>query len=239
MVDEAAGGKCHWRRFERGLAVSKCEERGSTARTGTTVTFAPDPEIFSQVWIDSARVQARLRELSYLLPALTLGFCDRREHVFHEPRGLQANVDARTPFETSLHPTFTVTGKVGDVLVEVAARWGSSGATSIESYANVERTTEGGSHVDGLLLGLVDALSRMAPELCRGVPESSLKGELSRGLTAIVCVRLDDPSYGGPTKDRLVTPEAKLAVQQCIADAFHDFLEGHPAFLEEIVAKLR
>jgi len=232
------GGRRYWQRFERGKPVSTCEDGGFADRTGTIVAFAPDPQIFSNVWINPGPILARLRELSCLLPRLTFAFHDRREHVFHEPRGFQALLDARAPSHLSPGPTFSATGKVGEILVEVAARWGSLHRASIESYANLVRTTDGGSHVDGALRGLADGLKRAAPAQCEGLPPDSIELAVKQGLVAIVRVRLDGPSFAGPNHDRLATPEAARAVQQCLADAFQAFLMQHPSTLEAIVARL-
>jgi DNA gyrase subunit B len=232
------GGRRYWQRFERGKPVSPCEDGGFADRTGTIVAFAPDPQIFADVWINPGTILARIRELSCLLPRLTFAFRDHREHVFHEPRGLQALLDTRAPSRLSPGPSFSATGKVGEILVEVIARWGSSQRTSIESYANLARTTEGGSHVDGALRGLADGLRKAAPGRCEGLPPDALETAVKQGLVAVVRVRLDDPCFAGPTRDRLVTPEATHAVQQCVADAFQTFLKQQPSLLDYIVTNL-
>lgn len=232
------GGRRYWQRFERGKPVSSCEDGGFADRTGTIVAFAPDPQIFTDVWINPGPILARIRELSCLLPKLTFAFRDHREHVFHEPRGLQALLDARAPSHLSPGPTFSATGKVGAILVEVAARWDSLHRASIESYANLGRTTEGGSHVDGALRGLADGLKKAAPGPCERLRPDSLETAVKHGLVAIVRVRLDDPAFAGPTRERLATPEATRAVQQCVADAFQTFLKQQPSLLDYIVTHL-
>jgi len=182
-------------------------------------------------------VLARLQELSYLLPRLTFSFRDHRRHLFQEPRGLEANVEARLCGRRSL-ASFAASGTEAAIAVEVAAGWGYSHQSSIESYANVERTTEGGTHVQGMLRGLAIGLQKAAPDVCKGRSRAPVIKALSMGLVAVVCVRLNDPSYGAPTKSRLETPEAKRSVERCVAAAFQVFLAQRPNVLQHLVSRL-
>lgn len=106
----------------------------------------------------------------------------------------------------------------------------------MESFANIERTTDGGTHVQGLLLGLGKGLLDAAPTW-KTVPPKKRAAAIDRGLHAIVCVRLNDPTFGAPTKSRLDTPEAKKAVSQAIRAASASFLRHHPAVLEHLAGK--
>ena len=222
--------------FERGLAVSKLQKIEPATSTGTSVTFTPDSAIFTNAWIDPGRIASRLREISFLVPRLTLNFRDLRQHVFHEPKGLVAHVE-RTSSESCL-ATFSTFGELAKIRVEVAARWASYPWSQIESYANVERTTDGGTHVRGLLQGLSAGLKRAAPRICANRSSKEIERAISHGLTAIVCVRLNDPTYGEPTKSRLLTPEAKVAVKTCISEAFGDFLQREVSAVEHFASLL-
>jgi DNA gyrase subunit B len=231
------GGRQFSQRFARGHAVSKLRDDGAANSTGTRITFAPDPEIFSSP-LDPGPILARLHELTYFLPKLAIHFADRREHVFHEPRGLVAFVDAQSPHHAG-EPTFTAAGLVGEVAVETVMRWSPTGwPSSIESFANVQPTTQGGTHTRGLILGLVAGLKQAAPRACARQPPSRLELAVSRGLIAVVCVRLNHPTYGAPTRDRLSTPAAKIAVKKCVAAAFTAFLEKERPVLDRILSAL-
>lgn len=239
QLDVFREGKLYSQRFERGVAVSSLRELGTATRTGTRLTFTPDPLIFSNTWIDSESLSRRLREMSFLLPALILRFVDHREHRLHEPRGLLAYVDAIAPNHDDLvTPIFSVAGVAGKIRVEVAAKWRRAGY-SVESFANIERTTGGGTHVRGLILGLVDGLKSAAPKACAGKTLAQIEPAVSRGIAAIVCVRLDEPTFGEPTKSRLVTPEAKAAVVSCVAKAFSAFLRTESTLRKRLTAAVR
>lgn len=231
ILDVFTDGFHHTQRFERGLAVSRLEKVGPTTRTGTRISLRPDPAIFSDCWFNAGTISARLRELACLLPALTLTFQDRREHVFHEPRGLIVFL-ART--RRGLAPvggTLVVDQLVGEIRVEAAVEWLPSRWSTVESYASIERTTEGGTHAQGLVEGLVGGLRDAVPAW-KTRPKKELAEAVSRGLHAIVCVRLHDPTYGAPTKSRLVTPEAKSAVSSAVRAAFAAFVQRHAALHE-------
>jgi DNA gyrase subunit B len=242
-------GRRYEQRFERGLAVSKSCGTGVVEMTGTRIVFAPDPAIFSNTGLDPGPVLARFKEMACLFPRLTLAFKDRRAHVFHEPEGLAAYVRASDifrgaePLTASLTDTFVCTSSDESILVEVAAVWcrstGSCLGTSLESFANVMRTTEGGTHVDGLLRGLVSGVRQALPDACRGRRREDIERMLTSGLSAVVCVRLDDPEYGRPTKDRLSSPRVAAVVERCIVAPFAAYLRSEPVLLARLADGLR
>lgn len=234
-------GRRYGQRFERGLVVSKLGEIGMADTTGTRVVFAPDPEIFPVTWLDPAPVLARLKEMAYLFPRLTLSFKDRREHRFHEPNGLAAYVQASDMVcgDEPLADAFLCLSSAESVIVEVAAIWSTIPGTSIESFANVMRTTGGGTHVEGLLRGLVSGTRQALPDICRGLRRQQIERVLKYGLNAVVCVRLDDPGYGRPTRDRLSSPHVADVVEDCIAGPFAAYLASAPAVSARIVDGLQ
>lgn len=234
-------GRRYGQRFERGCAVSMLCESGLVETTGTRIVFAPDPQVFSNTGLDPGPVLARLREMACLFPRLTLTFKDRRAHVFHEPEGLASYVRASDVFRGAepLTGTFVHTSSDESILVEVAAVWCRSPGTSLESFANVMRTTDGGTHVDGLLRGLVSGVRQALPDACRGRRRAEIQRALTSGLSAVVCVRLDDPEYGRPTKDRLSSPRVGAVVERCIAEPFAVYLRSEPALLARLADRLR
>lgn len=213
-------GELHRQRYERGAPCCALEAVGSTARTGTTVTFLPDPVIFKEPWLDAGTIVARLRELACLAPTLTLSFADHRELQLHEPRGLRAFLErTRRPAEPAT-ATLAVDEIVGQIHVEAAMEWRDHPWSSIDSYANIERTTDGGTHVRGLLNGLALGLRDVEEARVSKVSPARLRKIVSRGLHAVVCVRLRDPTFDSPTKSRLATPAVTTAVSASVRRAF-------------------
>ena len=131
--------------------------------------------------------------------------------------------------------TLSVDERVGEIRVEVAAEWLPFRSGVVESYANVERTTGGGKHVDGLLDGLDSVMVTQVPDWKKHPKRRRLE-RVRQGLHAIVCVRLLDPSYGAPTKDRLDTPEAKTAVAAAVRAPFLALLQSNPELLAHLTS---
>jgi DNA gyrase subunit B len=229
VVEVFRDGEWSRQRFEKGVAVTPLERVGTSERRGTQVTLLPDPAIFPDVWFDAGALAARLREFSYLLPELTLSFRDQREHVYREPRGLVALLDRWSRGESSVAGRLHVDAVVNEVQVEAAIQWLRLDSR-IESYANIQRTTDGGTHVEGLVAGLVEALREASPKWKRR-SSIRLREVVEDGLHAVVCVRLQDPSFYGPTKDRLMTPAVKESVSSAVQRAFVAFLERNPTSL--------
>ena len=211
--------------------MSRLEKTGPATRTGTRVSLHPDPTIFADPWFNAGTIAARLRELAWLLPTLTLTFNDRREHIFQEPRGQMVFLERTRSGLPPIGGTMFIDRIVGEIRVEAAVEWLPSRWSKVESYANVERTTDGGTHVQGLVEGLAQALRDVEPAW-KSRPNKDAKEAVSRGLHAIVCVRLLDPTYDQPTRSRLVTPEAKSAVGFAVRAAFAEFVQGNAALIE-------
>ncbi len=213
-------GKRYRQRFEQGVACGTPEVVESSGRTGTTITFLPDPTIFSEPWLNAGTIAARLREIACLLPSLTLSFADHRKHEFHEPRGLRVFLErTRHPGER-VPAILSVDQLVDEIAVEATMEWRDNPWSSISSYANIQSTTEGGAHVRGLLSGLALGLRDVEPSRAGKKPLEQLRRIVARGLCAVVCVRLRDPTFESPTRSRLETPAVATAVSKVVRHAF-------------------
>ncbi len=115
---------------------------------------------------------------------------DRREHVFREPRGLTVLLERARQARVPIGGTLVVNERVGAILVEAAVEWLPRTGTTIESFANVVRTTEGGTHADGIVAGLADALRDASAWADQ--PQKKRAATARRGLNAVVCVRLHE-----------------------------------------------
>ena len=220
IVDSYREGIHYTQRFERGRPASKLASVGKTSRSGTRIRFLPDADIFDHPPLDPGRLFARLQELSFLLPGLRLEFRDLRPHAFIQPRGMAAYVETRAGqhlFETL---PFVINTGVDDIWLEAAATWTDRPWTTVDSFANVHRTTNGGTHVRGLFLGLVGAVKNNLAQAVGPRTMPQLEEALSRGLIAAVCVRLNDPEYGSPTKDRLSNPRVRPLIRSAVEEAF-------------------
>ncbi|MFO0549087.1 MAG: ATP-binding protein [Polyangiaceae bacterium] len=226
----------HYRQqFGRGRSLSSPEVLGVASHTGTSVALVPDPVIFGDAWIDAGRIALRLRELACLCPGLRLSLNDRRAQVFHEPRGLVALLERMRRGIRPISPTVVMDETVGDVRVEAALEWLPVPWTCVESYANVARTTDGGTHVDGLLNGVALAFKSSSPGV-KAKPRKQVRDLIKRGLSAVVCVRLNTPTYGEPTRSRLATPAVAKAVSLVVRRALPSRLQSEQALVERLLS---
>lgn len=213
-------GRLYRQRYERGAPSGPLEAVEPTEQTGTTITFHPDPAIFPDPWLDAGTIAARLRELACLMPSLRFAFADRRRQEFHEPRGLRVFLErTRCPAESIL-ATLNIDERVGEISVEAAIEWRDHEGSSIQSYANIHPTTDGGTHVRGLSNGLALGLQDLEKAHAGQLRLDQVRDVVNRGLHAVLCVRLRDPTYDSPTKSKLMNPAVATAVSRVLRAAF-------------------
>ncbi len=246
----------HWRQeFSRGKPLAPIECVGESHRTGTRITFRPDPEIFTQTTEFSFDVlESRLRELAYLNKGIRITLTDERvsaeaaaldpdtQHVeFHFEDGLLGFVrfldQNRTPIIDK--PIYIEVEKNG-VPVEVAMEYNDSYNVNEHSYVNNINTIEGGTHLAGFRLGLTRTLKSYAEQ--SGML-SKLKFEINsedfrEGLTAIISVKVAEPQFEGQTKTKLGNSEVTAAVSQAVSEALVAYLEDNPKDAKTIVSKV-
>jgi DNA gyrase subunit B len=240
-LDVFRDGRHYSQDYLRGEPVASLSDMGPTDRRGTRLGFLPDPRVFGDLPIMADAIAVRLHELACLFPRLSFRFRDLRDRHFHSPDGLSSLL--RTILlardESPGDDPFCCEGAVEDVRVEVIADWCGERACVVESFANVLRTTEGGTHVAGLLHGLMKGAMDAMPDVASGRSGDAMEAVVSTGLRAVVCVRLDDPCYGAPTKDRLSSPRVAEIVSSCVASSFRDYLATRPTLTRRFETGLR
>ncbi len=228
-------GTQHRQRFARGRALSAPAVIGPTARSATRISFLPDPLIFSNVSFDSGVITDRLRELASLVPTLTLTFRDHRTRVFHEPTGLFALLARSRDGLAPVAEPLVVKQSVETISVEAVIEWLPTARSSVESFANVQRTTGGGVHVQGLIDGLTGGLCAVIPRWREQRRRATAL--VRQGLHAVVQARLRDPSFGEPTTTVLSTPAVRRAVRGAVKSAFEVHLREHEALRERFALR--
>ena len=245
--------KIHTQRFEKGIAVSGLEIVPSPEdRTGTTVTFLPDTEIFKEgIVFDFDTLAVRFKQLAYLNAGLRISFSDYRlellesdqpkiENYFYEG-GIKEyiaylNVDKQPLHEEVIY----IQSEKNKVQVEVALQWCVDAYTdNILGFANNIQTKEGGTHLDGLKVVLtrtMNAIGRKRNKLKEG--DSNLGGEnIREGLTAIVSVKVPNPEFEGQTKTKLGNSEVRGIVDSIVSEALTEYLEFRPNIADAILEK--
>lgn len=209
-VEVQRDGGVHRVAFERGRVVEPFARTGKTTRTGTRVRLRPDPETFATCAFDPAAIEARLRELAWLCPLLEI----RWQGVELPGRGGPLGW-ARTAGQGPARAQIATTPTIDHATVDLALVWRDDGDATIRSFVNFGATRDGGTHVGGLWDGLVEAVAPRWPT----ATSADLRAALGRGLSAVVHVMMVHPSWGGPTKDKLVSPEAGDVTRRAAREA--------------------
>ena len=246
------GGKIYKQSYSKGVPTSKVDILGDCEDRGTSVTFKPDPDIFTYTTEYKYEILAkRLRELAFLNKGIHLTLTDKRkqdengeylsEH-FYSKEGLKEFVQYldSTRGEPIIENIIHIDTEKNGVPVEVAMQYNNSFSENVHSYVNNINTIEGGTHLTGFRSALTRTLKKYADE--SGML-SKIKFEISgddfrEGLTAVVSVKVAEPQFEGQTKTKLGNDEVAGAVNGAVAAALSLYLEEHPKDAKAIVQKV-
>ncbi len=244
-------GKVWEQEYERGKTLYPVKSTGTTAETGTVVTFTPDKSIFTQTTeYNYDTLAGRMRELAYLNKGIKIQLTDKRRtkedgsfegELFHSEEGLKEFIrflDGNR--ESLIEDVISMEGEKNDIPVEVAMIYNTSFNENLHSYVNNINTHEGGTHLAGFRRGLTTTLKKYADS--SGLLDK-LKFEISgddfrEGLTAIVSVKVAEPQFEGQTKTKLGNREVTAAVSQAVSEMLENYLEEHPNDAKTIVQKV-
>jgi DNA gyrase subunit B len=244
-------GKIYEQEYERGKALYPVKQIGETDRRGTTVSFKPDPTIFTQTLEYSYDTLAsRMRELSYLNKGITIHLIDKRTkkedgtyegETFHSSEGLKEFIkflDGNR--EPLMKDVIAFEGEKNGVPVEVAMIYNTSYAENLHSYVNNINTHEGGTHLAGFRRGLTMTLKKYADDsgMLKNLKFEIAGDDFREGLTAIISVKVQEPQFEGQTKTKLGNREVSASVSQAVSEMLTDYLEEHPEDARTIVQKV-
>ncbi len=244
-VEVSDGAHIHYQSYERGKPTCKLKVIGDTDKTGTKITFLPDPEIFEVLEFDYDVLLKRLREQAFLNKGIKIIFTDLREeepkeNVLYAEGGIKEFVDYLNRNKDPLHPDviyFAASRK--DMEVEVAMQYTDSYNESLLSFANNIHTIDGGMHETGFKAGLTRVINDYARKAnILKEKEENLSGEDTReGLTAIISVKVTEAQFEGQTKTKLGNSEARALVEGALGDKLAAFFEENPRVAKTIVEK--
>ena len=257
-------GDIYTQEYEFGRVVSPVKKVGSTDRTGTTITFEPDPEIFKDAKFSWRRILDHLRQQSYLTRGVKIVIRDERKqstakdavsasndgnkfppifnysYTFYFEGGLPSFVKYLNQGEKIKHENiFHVSEEKEDIAVEVAVQYTQDIQGKEVSFANNIHTGEGGMHLTGFRTALTRTLNDYARKNSYlKENEENLSGDdVREGLTAVISVKIKEPQFEGQTKAKLGNPEARVAVDAVMAEAFANYLERFPQDARAIMEK--
>ncbi|MBW4428012.1 MAG: DNA topoisomerase (ATP-hydrolyzing) subunit B [Nostoc indistinguendum CM1-VF10] len=245
--------KVYLQRYERGIPVSELQVKPyKEARTGTSVTFKPDTQIFTtSIEFDYITLSGRLRELAYLNAGVKITFTDHRLELlksdtpkvesYNYKGGIKEYIAYMNREKQPLHEEIIyVQGERNNVQVEVSLQWCTDAYTdNVLGFANNIRTVDGGTHLEGLkavLTRTLNAIARKRNKIKENEP--NLSGEHVReGLTAVISVKVPDPEFEGQTKTKLGNTEVRGIVDSLVGEVLTEYLEFHPAIADSILDK--
>ena len=244
IVDVYQHGKIQEISFARGNKTSDLKEIGTIDRTGTTVRFKPDAQIFETTIFEFDVLKTRLQELAFLNKGLRITLSDKRgegrSESFHYEGGLVQFIEYLNEAKEAITPNvISIDNTRDDVVVDVALQYNDSYSETILSFVNNINTIDGGTHLSGFRTALTRTLNdygRKAGILKDN--ESNLTGEdVREGLTAVVSVKVLEPQFEGQTKGKLGNSEVKGITDTIVSDGLRVFLEEHPAEAKKIIEK--
>ncbi|MFN8034746.1 MAG: DNA topoisomerase (ATP-hydrolyzing) subunit B [Acidimicrobiia bacterium] len=239
------GGKWQQSYAKGGNPQGKLTKVASSKRTGTIVTFWPDPTIFEETEFRAQTLLERLREMAFLNRGLEIRFFDERtdpktEQTFRYAGGITDFVKHLNASKEPLFKkvvAFDTVDEAGEV--DVAMQWNTGYHEGIHSFANNIATTEGGMHEEGFKKAITNVVNKYARAkgLLKEKDDNLLGEDIREGLTAIVSVKLRNPQFEGQTKTKLGNTDMRSLVEKAANEKLGDWLEEHPPEAKHIVTK--
>lgn len=241
-------GKIWMQEYSRGKAKAKIKVIGKTNRTGTTITFAPDPEIFPQIEWNWKTISDYLRKQAYLTKGVHIKLIDMRPEKEEMHRKVafcfDGGIKSFVKFlnrgkETVNKRAFYVEKQQDGMLVEVALQYQDGFKENVLSFANNIHTTEGGMHETGFRISLTRTINDYARKnnLIREKDGNLTSDDVREGLTAVVSVKLQDPQFEGQTKTKLGNSEARTITNSVVSEGLIEFFEKNPQEAKAIIGK--
>lgn len=235
--------------FKQGIKSEDLVKTGKTTKTGTKITFKPDPEIFTTTEYSFDRLSERLREKAFLNKGIRITITDERteeekKHEFLYEGGIAEFVAHLNKNKSVLHakPLYferTPTGENGDDLtVEVAIQYNDAYDEKVFAFANNINTVDGGTHLSGFRSALSKAISRYAStaNILKDFKGSLTGDDVREGLVAVISVKIPQPQFEGQTKGKL-NSDVKGPVDSFIYEKLSQYFEEHPSVAKAIVGK--
>ena len=237
-------GKIHEMKFSRGHITQEMTITGTTDRTGTTVTFKPDPEMFEDTVYSYDTLHTRMREEAFLNAGLRIRTVDLREGQEQSDEmcyegGIREFVTFLNKSKDALHSgVIYMNGMKGDSYAEVALQYNDGYQENILSFANNVHTPEGGMHETGFKAALTRVLNAYGIKVGLIKEGDKVSGEDCReGLTAVISVKLTEAQFEGQTKAKLGNASMRTLVDSIVSDKLMQFLDENPVVARTILDK--
>ena len=236
-------GSKYRQEYADGFPQTKLEIVEKSDKTGTKVTFTPSNKIFSYTKFDVDILIKRIRELSFLNQGIGISVLDERtgkSHDFKSDGGLNEFVKHLTGKKETVGTPFYAQANMKGIGVEVAVQWTNTYRENVQCFTNNIPQADGGTHLAGFRGGLTRVIKNfIKKEDLMRKKEVEITGEdVREGMVAIISLKMPDPKFSSQTKDKLVSSEARPAVEGLLNDYFMDFLLANKPQAKEILGKV-
>ena len=237
-------GKIYQMRFSRGEITEPIHVVGTADRTGTSVRFKPDPDMFDDTVFDYEILHTRMREQAFLNGGLTISLADQRggeeirETMCYEG-GIREFVRYLNKHKSPIHEeVIYLSGSKGDAVAEIALQYNDGYSENLVSFANDIRTPEGGMHETGFKTALTRVINAYGQKnnIIKG--DDKVSGEdVREGISAVISVKLPEAQFEGQTKQKLGNAYIRTLVDGIVNDQLTEYFEEHPAAAKAILEK--
>jgi len=237
------GGFVYRQIYKKGAPVAPLEKIGKTTKTGTSIRFRPDPDVFKNIEFHFDILVQRLRELSFLNKGVMIVVEDDRtesKKEFHYEGGVISFVDHLNRNKNVINPKPLYFEKIKDrISVEVSIQWNDSYNETVYCFTNNIRNKDGGTHLQGFRAALTRTVnSYIALHGLDKKGKISLSGDdVREGMTAIISVKHPDPKFSSQTKEKLISSEVRGVVESIVSESLLDYFDKTPKMAKSIIEK--
>ena len=236
-------GSKYRQEYADGFPQTELQIVEKSEKTGTKVTFLPSPKIFTQTTFNTEILIKRIRELSYLNQGIGISVLDERtgkKQNLKSQGGLNEFVKYLTGKKETVGTPFYAQANIKGIGVEVAVQWTGSYRENVQCFTNNIPQGDGGTHLAGFRGGLTRVIKNfIKKEDLMRKKEVEITGEdVREGMVAVISLKMPDPKFSSQTKDKLVSSEARPAVEGLLNDYFMDFLLANKPQAKEILGKV-
>jgi len=239
-------GQIWMQEYKMGKALKNIKPIGKSSKSGTIITFKPDPTIFTELEFNWGKILDHLRQQSYLSKGIRINIIDERKN--HSPKkyrfyfegGIKSYVKSLHRQKNVKHENiFYIDKSINNYQIEIALQYNDEYNETTLPFANNIYNVDGGTHLIGFKTSLTRTLNAYArnKNLLKEKDENLTGDDVREGLTAIINVKLPDPQFEGQTKGKLGNAEVKTYVEQIFGESFSIFLEENPKDAESIIGK--
>lgn len=244
-VEVYRNNRIYFQKYSKGYPITELKEMGKTNKNGTKVTFKPDNEIFKETSeFNYDILHARLRELAFLNPFLTIelidSFNDKKE-VFNYEGGLVSFVESlNSNKELVTENVISISGENNETVIDVAFQYNTGYSEKILSFVNNIRTREGGTHEVGFRQALTKCINKYISDdiVPKNLKEKIEGDDVREGLTVVLSVKIPNPQFEGQTKTKLGNNEVRYSVFSLVSEKLSRFLEENPSVSKKILLKI-